>query len=122
MNAPLPRNLAPRSRQRGVTTLIVALCLLVILTVIILASSNVALFEQKTTVNENRQMMANQASEYSLNLAGEYLKAHVANLASNADDDGWLTAGGTNLHWQLCEEEPSDLEHPCWAEPNENRR
>src|SRR5689334_8651822 len=83
MTLPLPRLLVRRARQRGVTTLIVALCLLVILTIIILASSNVALFEQKTTVNENRQMMANQASEYALNLAGEYLKANVVNIASN---------------------------------------
>ena len=40
-------------KQRGVATLMVALVILFILTVIILASSNVALFEQKTATNES---------------------------------------------------------------------
>jgi hypothetical protein len=122
MTIRLPRHFTVRSLQRGVTTLVVSLSLLVILTIIILTSSNVALFEQKTTVNENRQMLAGQAAEYALNLAGEYLKANVVNIASNEDDDGWLTPAGSNLHWQLCPQTPTDLEHPCYAEADQNRR
>ena len=116
-----PRFSAVRRLQRGVTTLVVALCLLVVLTIIILTSSNVALFEQKTTVNENRQMLAGQAAEYALNLGGEYLKANVVNIASNEDDDGWLFPGGTNLHWQTCAGVTNPA-HPCFAEPVAGRR
>jgi Tfp pilus assembly protein PilX len=100
--------------QRGVATLLVAVVMLVILTIIVLASSNVALFEQKTTTNENRQQMVDQAAEYYLNLGGEYLKANVVNIASNQDDDGWLTAGGTNLHWVQCPSSPAS-NHPCYT-------
>lgn len=105
-------------RQRGVATLLVALSLLIILTIIILSSSNVALFEQKTTTNENREMLANQAAEYALNVGGEFLKANVANISANVDDDGWLTAGGTNLHWRTCSGiSDSTGTHPCYAAP-----
>jgi hypothetical protein len=121
MKSHTPRYSAARRLQRGVTTLVVALCLLVVLTIIILTSSNVALFEQKTTVNENRQMLAGQAAEYALNLGGEYLKANVVNIASNEDDDGWLFPGGTNLHWQTCEGITNEA-HPCFAEPVAGRR
>jgi hypothetical protein len=109
-------------RQRGVSTLFVTLMILVILTLIILASSNVALFEQKTTINENRQHLAEQAAEYALNLGGEYLKANVVNISSNEDDDGWLKAGGPNLHWVQCPQNPTEPTHPCYAEADEGRR
>lgn len=103
---------SPR-HQRGVATLLVALVLLVILTLIVLGSSNVALFEQKTTTNEGRQHLAEQAAEYYLNLGGEYLKANVVNIASNEDVNGWLTAGAS-LRWQLCPANPV-AGHPCSA-------
>ena len=110
--------------QRGATTLLVAMVILIILTIIILGSSNVAFFEQKTAVNENRQKLADQASEYALNLGGEFLKANIVNLAST-EVDGWL-AGGT-LKWIPCTSAagwPSSLaaDHACRSEPNATRR
>jgi Tfp pilus assembly protein PilX len=109
--------------QRGAATLLVALSLLVILTIIVLTSSNVGLFEQKTTTNESREMQANQAAEYALNLGGEYLKANVANISSAEDADGWLFAGtGGVLHWKPCPPSPTDANHPCNAEPNSTVR
>jgi hypothetical protein len=112
---PLRISHAAARRERGATTLFVTLIILIILTLIILASTNVALFEQKTASNENRQHLAEQAAEYALTLGGEYLKSNVVNVASNEDDDGWLKTGGTNLHWQLCPASPT-AGHPCWAE------
>jgi type II secretory pathway pseudopilin PulG len=102
--------------QRGAATLFVTLVILVILTIIVLASSNLALFEQKTATNENRGRLAEQAAEHVLAQAGEYLKANVVNIASNEDDDGWLTSGGSNQHWQSCAG-ITNTAHPCFAEP-----
>lgn len=122
MNA---RRLQPQGNaatQKGIATLLIALVLLVILTLIVLGSSNVALFEQKTATNENRQNLTEAAAEYALNLGGEYLKANVVNVASNEDANGWLTSGGANLHWQPCPANPTDPKHPCNAEGNSGRR
>lgn len=107
-------------KQRGVATLMVALVILFILTVIILASSNVALFEQKTATNESRQRLADQAAEYALNLAGEYFKANVVNLAS-AQLDGWLATG--TARWARCSTVVGmGPTHPCMSEPSATRR
>jgi type II secretory pathway pseudopilin PulG len=108
-------------RERGATTLFVTLIILIILTLIVLASTNVALFEQKTATNENRQHLAEQAAEYYLSLGGEYLKANAVNIASDEDDDGWLKSGGTNLHWQKCPSSGFDSGHPCAAERDPTR-
>ena len=77
--------------QRGVATLVTTLVILFILTLIVLSSANVALFEQKTSTNENRQHLADQAAEYALRLGGEYLKSNIVNLAS-AETNGWSRA------------------------------
>lgn len=104
--------------QRGVATLVVTLIILAILTVIVLASTNVALFEQKTTNNENRQRLAEQAAEYALNVGGEYLKVNVSKLSTNASG-GWLAAG--SIHWISCAG-VTDTAHPCFAEKDNTRR
>jgi len=110
----------PRA-QRGVATLVTTLVILFILTLIVLSSSNVALFEQKTATNENRQKLADQAAEYALRLGGEYFKSNIVNLAS-AETNGWLASGTSR--WALCSSAPSPLPagHPCEAEPNLLRR
>jgi Tfp pilus assembly protein PilX len=51
-------------RQRGITTLAVTLILLVIVTVMVLFSTSIGFFEQKTTTNENRSRISQQAAEY----------------------------------------------------------
>ena len=51
--------------------------------VMVLFSANVGFFEQKTATNENRARISQQAAEYALNLAGEYLQANRDNLISN---------------------------------------
>ena len=116
-----PKLQAGARNQRGVATLMVTLVILFILTVIILASSNVALFEQKTATNEYRQRLADQAAEYALNLSGEFFKANVVKVASE-QTDGWLPAG-TAPHWATCASVSSmPANHPCMSEPNATRR
>jgi hypothetical protein len=118
LQLPDPSTLSSAKRQRGVATLVVTLCILIILTIIILASTNVALFEQKTATNENRARLAEQAAEYALNIGGEYLKANVSKISTNAAG-GWLAAG--SLHWISCAG-ITDTTHPCLAERNGPRR
>lgn len=107
--------------QRGVATLLVTLVILAILTIIVLSASSVALFEQKTATNENRQKLADSAAEYSLNLGVEYFKANVVKIASE-QALGWLPAG-TAPHWVRCSDVTSMLAtHPCMSEPVTARR
>ena len=88
--------------QRGVTTLMVVLVLLVILTVIVLASANVSLFDQRTAVNENRARLAEQAAEYALNIGGNFMKANVTKIPT-IGPGGWLdTVTATNRRWLSC--------------------
>ena len=125
-----PAGFGSRS-QRGMTTLLVTLSVLIILTIIILASSNVALFEQKTATNENRAHLAEQSAEYALNLGGEYLKTNVSKISTN-QPGGWLdSATAANVRWQSCAAFTNavrdaasalDQTHPCYSERNEERR
>lgn len=109
-----------RNRQRGMTTLAITLILLLIVTVMVLLSSNVAFFEQRSTTNENRGRLVEQAAEYAVNLGGEFLKANRDKLISDAPGVGWLdpsTAVGTSRRWARCFDAlPLSPNHPCLAE------
>ena len=106
--------------QLGLTTLAITLMLLIIITLVVLFSTNVAFFEQRTTNNENRARMTEQAAEYALNLSGEFLKANVANIVTTGS--GWLGSGGTR-RWTLCSSVASmTATHPCMAERDGSRR
>lgn len=119
MNAPRRKIPSSARKERGIATLFVALAILVILTIIVLGSSSVALFEQKTATNEYRQRLADQAAEYALNLGGEFFKSNVVNLAS-AETNGWLATGTTR--WVRCSSVTPTGNHPCLTEPNLTRR
>lgn len=109
-----------RRSERGVTTLVVVLSLLVILTLVILGASNVALLEQKTATTENRQKVADQAAEYGVNLAGEFLKVNLTKVSSKKSG-GWLVTGATpnTLHWLSCN---GLTTFPCSSERDTTRR
>lgn len=118
-------------KQRGLTTLAITLLLLVILTLIVLFSTNVAFFEQRTTNNENRSRLAEQAAEYAINLGGEYMKANRNNLISITPGTGWLATTGKK--WVKCDDvgtvgdglaPDSDFSagHPCLTERKLTRR
>lgn len=112
------------------STLLVALVVLAILTIIVLYSVHVAFFEQRTATNENRARLVEQAAEYSINLAGEYLKANrdyiISRAGGTATTGGWLAADvATGRKWVRCSSVAgfpnlpnlSDgSPHPCMAE------
>ena len=117
--------------QRGVSTLVVTLILLVIITAMVLFSTSVGYFEQRTTTNQNRARIAEQSSEYALSLAGEYLKANRDRLISDdVADLGWFATG--TEHWAECADVGTadafalDAEfpagHPCLSERDLSRR
>ena len=119
------------SLQRGVSTLAVTLILLVIMTAMVLFSTSVGYFEQRTTTNQNRARIAEQSSEYALALAGEYLKANRGRLISDdVADLGWFATGSER--WAECSDVGTadaaalDAEfpagHPCLSERDVTRR
>lgn len=111
---------AGRGLQQGVATLVVTLLLLVIISLIVLFSTNVAFFEQRTATNDNRARLAEQAAEFAGNLAGEYLKANRDLLIANTTG-GWLATGSTR--WVSCASVTSmPATHPCMAEVDATRR
>jgi hypothetical protein len=113
--------------ERGATTLVITIVILVILTTIVLASTNVAMFEQGTTTNENRARLAEQTAEYAVNLTGEYIKANRDRLiADNIDAvgvGGWLAPSGASTRWVRCSLVTTmPATHPCMAERDATRR
>jgi hypothetical protein len=104
-------------QQKGVATLVVVLSLLFILTLIVLGSSNIALFEQKTAANESRQKLVDQSAEYALNMSGEYLKSYLSLIATSSGS-GWLVTSGASKRWFTCASAVpfTDTTHPCFAE------
>lgn len=111
----------PSRLQRGVTTLVVVLSLLVIITLVVLASTTVAVFEQRTAANENRQKLVDQASEYALNMSGEYMKSFLPVIVTNSGT-GWLVSSGVTKRWFPCPAYNANVAHPCDAERDNNRR
>lgn len=118
---------ATRGYQTGVTTLAITLILLVIITLMVIFATSVGFFEQRTATNQNRARLVQQAAEYSVNLAGEYIKANRNRIISDvAADAGWLATGSTR-RWAKCSDEGSaDSEfptgHPCLSERDLTRR
>jgi hypothetical protein len=118
--------------QRGVSTLVITLLLLVILSLVVLFSTSVGFFEQRTATNENRARIAEQAAETGISMAGEYIKANRALLISNQADvvgttDGWLAATAGEPGWVTCNGISNSATlggrpHPCRSEADTTRR
>jgi hypothetical protein len=111
-----------RRHQRGLSTLLIAMLLLGIVTVIALFAATYGVFEQRTAGNEYRQKIAFQAAETGLSRALEYVKVNTRAMLSSADG-GWLYDGASR-RWQACSEaKPATmLVDPCLAEPDPSRR
>lgn len=120
------------AQQRGVSTLVITLLLLVILSLVVLFSTSVGFFEQRTATNENRARIAEQAAETGISMAGEYIKASRALIISNQADavgttDGWLAATAGEPGWVTCNGISNTATlggrpHPCRSEANATRR
>lgn len=113
-----------RSRQQGVSTLVITLLLLVIISLVVLFSTSVGFLEQRTAANENRARIAEQAAETAINMGGEYIKANRALIISNVGD-GWLSSTATGGRWATCAGVAATLggrAHPCYSEADATRR
>src|SRR3546814_12306707 len=81
-----------RHGQAGATTLAVTMIMLVIITAMVLFSTSVGYFEQRTTTNQNRARIAQRSAEYALSLAGATVTANPANINStDTPKGGWLS-------------------------------
>lgn len=107
--------------QSGATTLTTTLLLLAIVTVVVLFATNTAFFEMRTTTNENRARLAEQAAEYAVNLGGEYVKSKL-DVVVSTEAGGWLEPGAGV--WARCVDVDLSASpgHPCLAEANAIRR
>jgi hypothetical protein len=106
--------------QRGITTLAVTLLLLAIVTVVVIFATNTAFYELRTTTNENRARIAEQAAEFGVNLGGEYIKSQLTDIVSS-DATGWLNE--TTPKWTACNTlTPIPAGHPCRAERDATRQ
>ena len=110
-----------RSRQQGLSTLLIAILLLAIVTIITIFAARFGIFEQRMSSNDYRYKMAFQASEAGLNQSMEFIRMSTAEMLSPAGE-GWLAPG--DPRWQPCTEAlPGTMAlDPCLAEPNAARR
>ena len=111
-------------RQRGVSTLVITLLLLVIMSLVVLFSTSVGFFEQRTATNENRARIAEQAAETGINMAGEYIKAKRDFVIAKTTG-GWLAGASAVAGWKTCASTAPTLDgrpHPCMSEQNSTRR
>lgn len=99
------------ARQRGITTLVIAILLLLILSVVTALSVNVGVFEQRSAANEHRAQMVQTATEAAVNQAVEYLRANaglITNTKQNLSGgmDGWMfdpDEDGDTSRWERCD-------------------
>lgn len=117
-----------RSNQSGVSTLVISIMLLVIISLIVLFSTNVGYFEQRTASNENRARIAEQAAEVAINMGGEYIKAnrdYIISKDTAGATKGWLSGTASVAGWKTCASTGATLggkPHPCRSEQNSTRR
>jgi hypothetical protein len=110
--------------QRGVSTLVITMLLLVIISLVVLFSTGVGFFEQRTATNENRARIAEQAAEVGINLAGEYIKGNRDFIIAKTAG-GWLAGASGVAGWKTCAGTAATLgsmPHPCRSESDATRR
>ena len=81
--------------QKGITTLLTGMFILLLMTIMTFFAVNVGLFEQRTSANEYRAKQAFKSSEAGLNNVVEYIRAND-NLVSQGTN-GWFNAG--SMRW-----------------------
>ncbi|GAB2494175.1 hypothetical protein GCM10027084_04470 [Pseudoxanthomonas sangjuensis] len=111
------RNHPPR-RQQGVSTLLIAMLLLAILTIITLFAARYGVNEQRTSGNEYRYKMAFHAAETGLHQSLEYVKLNTMTMLSTATG-GWLDP--VAMQWQPCSTATTMDPDPCLAGPSNQR-
>jgi len=121
---------AGRARnQRGFGTLLVAIVLLGIVSVLTLFSMSASLSERRDATNESRYTMAHEVAQAGLDQGLEYIKARSSSVTTTsggpAGQDGWLPTSynKTDGKWQFCSSglTTSGAWNPCdTIEPGKN--
>lgn len=118
--------LLSKRRTRGMATLTIAVLVLVVLMVMTLFAIRMGLFEQRTSVNDNRAQLVETVAEGALNQGTEYIKANSRLLLSTSEGAAGLGAGWLSEsapRWQPCSEAfAGEGFDPCLSEPDEDRR
>ncbi len=124
-----------RARQQGALTMMTAVLVLLVMTLMIFYSARTGLFEQRTSGNEASSKLAFHAAEAGIDHAIEFLLANTAMINSASEDvrtdgtDGWLSTAGQR--WHKCSEHTADYDdetsateiaHPCRGESSDARR
>ncbi|MCB1635137.1 MAG: hypothetical protein KDI51_11145 [Xanthomonadales bacterium] len=109
-----------KGKQHGMVTLFATIMLLVIISISVLFSSQVGIFEIKTGANHFRAERAFDAAQNGLNFGLEYVRTNRARVAS-IGTGGWLEE---NLEWwERCPADGViDDDFPCDAESDPVRR
>jgi len=89
-------------RQRGYTTLVISIILLVSMTFIALYAARVGLMEQQISANERRGAQAFQAAEQGVDQGIAYIKNN-RDLITSTTAPGWMVASAKR--WQSCSSE-----------------
>src|SRR5947209_7645568 len=93
-----------RAGQAG-TTLILALVLVLLASLLALFAMNVGIFEQRTSANDVRARLVQQAAEAGLSQGMEYFKANFGTVMDPTD----------STRWQICD--ATDTTFPCGTVP-----
>ena len=93
-------------RQRGMTTLVVALVLLIALTILTFSVAKVSGLEQRIAANDVRTLAAHEAAQAGIEQAIAYLNANLPLIDSDAAD-GWRSGS----RWARCTAAETAL--PC---------
>ncbi len=79
-------------RQKGMTTLVITLVLLLCLSIMVLAVAKSTLTEQRISANEYDSAQALEASRAGLQFGIVYLMANIATIVKDANNDGYIDA------------------------------
>lgn len=109
----------PRA-QRGLVTVVMAMLLLLVVSIIVLFSASVSLFEVRTGGNQFRQSRAFDASQQAVNLGLEFVRQNRARVSSMSDN-GWLEPN--DEWWERCPAQGTVADDfPCDSETDPARR
>ncbi len=115
-------------RMRGMVTVYTCIMILLLMATMLLYTTRSSITEQTLSRNELDQKQAFHVADSGIKLAYEWLLANNTLINADVEDmlgsgiDGWMVAGSPR--WKKCGDVnyADDRTHPCWAEPNDNRR
>lgn len=106
--------------QRGLSTLLISILLLLIASIIVLFSASVNFSEVRTGGNNYRSLRAFDSAQQAVNLGIEYLRENRSRIASTGAG-GWLEPDLEQ--WELCPAAGAAADDfPCNAEPDSTKR